>query len=71
MLDILDALIQARQRRFTPGTVEQENRLERLTRYDQRAEIDAALDINDLPPRCNRRVSPAMISVAFRTFRSS
>ena len=50
LLDIVDALSQARQRRFTPGTVEQENRLERLTRYDQREEIDAALDIDDLPP---------------------
>lgn len=49
-LSLLAALSQARQPRFTPGTVEQENRLERLTRYDRRQEIDAALDINDLPP---------------------
>ena len=50
LLGLLDDVRNSPPRRFTPANRDQERRLERLTRYDPNRAVDAALDIETLPP---------------------
>lgn len=50
LVGLLDEIRNSPPRRFTPANREQERRLQRLTQYNTDRELDAALDIESLPP---------------------